>query len=387
MLHHPACVTCCEVASWSSSQIELEHMLLNKWVPCPHCPQVIDMLLGDHTSPAQELPTPAQKALPMRSSGFSSMSQIGWDNCPSTAPSAPGASPPPKELEQFSLINQPIQHAAGQPLPVPTVASKASPAPNGSRSPGLLMPDALLSSWAAVPGLDAPAQPLPLSSLLRSTQSMVQRPAESGLPAELVARRRPPGQGSPLQVGARQLRSAHTLGPLQLDTEVEALCQALGYLLDPEEQAHKPGNRHKARQQQAVQPQLSMPPTQPRPPAVPGSEGAKLRHAKLSNVLETEAEGGLDVELDRSSCQQQGEFGSSSSSLLVSPQLSRADVMRLSTWHESVSILFTDIRGFTDMSQQLHPSSVMLFLNHLYSIFDALLETHDVYKIETIGDR
>ncbi|GFH22277.1 guanylyl and adenylyl cyclase family member [Haematococcus lacustris] len=211
-----------------------------------------------------------------------------------------------------------------------------------------------------------------------------------------------------------------------------------------------------------------MPPTQPRPPAVPGTEGAKLRHAKLSNVLETEAEGGLDVELDRSSCQQQGGFGSSSSSLLVSPQLSRADVMRLSTWHESVSILFTglhlsrttsdqqgpiadysnllmgcvdlalglacalgglgglncllslgalaalgwegsgvsqglaqtdspgpvpcvaapaqDIRGFTDMSQQLHPSSVMLFLNHLYSIFDALLETHDVYKIETIGD-
>lgn len=39
-----------------------------------------------------------------------------------------------------------------------------------------------------------------------------------------------------------------------------------------------------------------------------------------------------------------------------------------------VTILFADIKGFTSMSQQLHPSEVMLFLNHLYSLFDMLLE-------------
>ena len=31
-----------------------------------------------------------------------------------------------------------------------------------------------------------------------------------------------------------------------------------------------------------------------------------------------------------------------------------------------VSILFADIKGFTAMCQLLHPSQVLLFLNHLY---------------------
>ncbi|GFH11360.1 guanylate cyclase domain-containing protein [Haematococcus lacustris] len=61
------------------------------------------------------------------------------------------------------------------------------------------------------------------------------------------------------------------------------------------------------------------------------------------------------------------------------PQLTRRDVMELATMHEEVSILFTDI-------QQLHPGQVMLFLNHIFSLFDDLLEDHDCYKVETIGD-
>ncbi|KAL6763212.1 guanylate cyclase [Haematococcus lacustris] len=68
------------------------------------------------------------------------------------------------------------------------------------------------------------------------------------------------------------------------------------------------------------------------------------------------------------------------------PQLTRRDVMELATMHEEVSILFTDIQNFTAMSQQLHPGQVMLFLNHIFSLFDDLLEDHDCYKVETIGD-
>ncbi|KAJ9509336.1 hypothetical protein QJQ45_001778 [Haematococcus lacustris] len=68
------------------------------------------------------------------------------------------------------------------------------------------------------------------------------------------------------------------------------------------------------------------------------------------------------------------------------PQLTRRDVMELATMHEEVSILFTDIQNFTAMSQQLHPGQVMLFLNHIFSLFDDLLEDHDCYKVETVGD-
>ncbi len=35
------------------------------------------------------------------------------------------------------------------------------------------------------------------------------------------------------------------------------------------------------------------------------------------------------------------------------------------------------------MSEQVHPSQVMLFLNRLYSVWDSLLETFGVYKAST----
>ncbi|GFH10721.1 guanylate cyclase domain-containing protein, partial [Haematococcus lacustris] len=64
--------------------------------------------------------------------------------------------------------------------------------------------------------------------------------------------------------------------------------------------------------------------------------------------------------------------------------LSTRDVMRLATWHEEVTLLFADIKGFTSMAAALHPAQVMLFLNHLFNQFDDLLADHDVYKVETV---
>ena len=46
-----------------------------------------------------------------------------------------------------------------------------------------------------------------------------------------------------------------------------------------------------------------------------------------------------------------------------------------------VTILFTDICSFTDMSRQVEPSAVMHFLNTLYSLYDRLLDTYNVYKV------
>ena len=54
--------------------------------------------------------------------------------------------------------------------------------------------------------------------------------------------------------------------------------------------------------------------------------------------------------------------------------------------HSAVSVLFSDIVGFTKISSSVHPQFVMDLLNDLFGRFDNLCETHNVYKIETIGD-
>ncbi|KAG2492758.1 hypothetical protein HYH03_008923 [Edaphochlamys debaryana] len=63
-----------------------------------------------------------------------------------------------------------------------------------------------------------------------------------------------------------------------------------------------------------------------------------------------------------------------------------ADPAVLATHHNSVSVLFADIKGFTQMSKEVPAAVVMTFLNSLYTRFDGLTDIYGVYKVETIGD-
>eukprot|EP00055_Hartaetosiga_balthica_P003971 m.9663 g.9663 ORF g.9663 m.9663 type:complete len:685 (-) comp3512_c0_seq1:180-2234(-) len=54
--------------------------------------------------------------------------------------------------------------------------------------------------------------------------------------------------------------------------------------------------------------------------------------------------------------------------------------------YEEVSLLYSDIAGFTNISSNLPPIEVVNMLHTLFVKFDELAERHGCYKVETIGD-
>ncbi|KAI3420092.1 hypothetical protein GPALN_003420 [Globodera pallida] len=53
---------------------------------------------------------------------------------------------------------------------------------------------------------------------------------------------------------------------------------------------------------------------------------------------------------------------------------------------EAVTVFFSDIVQFAALSSQMRPLQVVNLMNELYTTLDAIIDEHDAYKVESIGD-
>src|SRR4051812_22617543 len=63
----------------------------------------------------------------------------------------------------------------------------------------------------------------------------------------------------------------------------------------------------------------------------------------------------------------------------------RRDVMNIAHEVPMASVLFCDIVSFTSLAARSKPEDLVAVLNVIFTIFDALTQVHNVYKVETIG--
>jgi class 3 adenylate cyclase len=69
----------------------------------------------------------------------------------------------------------------------------------------------------------------------------------------------------------------------------------------------------------------------------------------------------------------------------VAEELKRINRVEAVHYH-SVTIMFADVKGFTRITNKMHPKDLVGTLNEYFSLFDDIIVSHKVEKLKTIGD-
>ena len=54
--------------------------------------------------------------------------------------------------------------------------------------------------------------------------------------------------------------------------------------------------------------------------------------------------------------------------------------------HDDATVLFTDFKGFTEISEAITPKELVEEINHCFGVFDEITTRYHIEKIKTIGD-
>ncbi|KAK0421344.1 hypothetical protein QR680_015188 [Steinernema hermaphroditum] len=121
---------------------------------------------------------------------------------------------------------------------------------------------------------------------------------------------------------------------------------------------------------------------------IPGSNRNLMDH--MFRMLETYADS-LEQEVEARTKELESE--KKKSDLLLHRMMPKqiAEKLKIGTSVEpesfqSVTVFFSDVVSFTTLAGKSTPLQVVDLLNRLYTNFDHIIDSHDVYKVETIGD-
>jgi class 3 adenylate cyclase len=70
----------------------------------------------------------------------------------------------------------------------------------------------------------------------------------------------------------------------------------------------------------------------------------------------------------------------------IVPRLRAANRALIADSFDDVTILWTDMKGFTNFSSSRGPMEIVAFLNAMFSTFDRILDKYGIRKVEVLGD-